>query len=110
VRKVVAECTVCAKNKRKVKNRYKGELIVEDASFGDFLSVDLLGSMTLGQARIHIIVIVDRYSRFVWSELVNQVLKDGEIFNEIRKIASTYKGIWIKKILTDNGRQFFSNE
>jgi hypothetical protein len=62
VRKGAAECTVCPKNTGKVWNCYKSELIVEDESFRDFLSADLLGPMTLGQARTYIIVIVDRYS------------------------------------------------
>jgi hypothetical protein len=85
----LTKCTVCTKNEIKVKNRYESDLIEENARFGDFLSDDLLGPMTLVQARIRIIVIVDTFSGIVWSNLVNQVLKAGEIFDEIRKIAST---------------------
>jgi Integrase core domain len=78
-------------------------------SVGEFISADLAGPIAGLVQGEHLLVVVDRLSKFVWvrpSKTYPTASETVDFFEKIRK----ENGTGVKRLLTDNGKIFVSKE
>ena len=105
VRKVLADCQICAQLKPRFSKLSKGTLIKTQKPF-ERLSLDIKGPVNSSQRGFRfILVVVDEYSRFVWGYPLKDISTDSVI--ERLESLFAYFGYPLT-IHTDNGSNFVS--